>query len=121
MPLKGHFLVSQLLAPWHNFSIYFNVFFNKKKEGYMVGWKIIQSCEHKGAYSKQDFIQQINQLSSEQFNKFCREYWALLYFYDTNVNAYCTNQNDIIEQYPTSFFQLQPIDGDAARSLEKIL
>ena len=87
----------------------------------MVGWKIIQSCEHKGAYNKQDFIQQINQLSSEHFNQFCREYWALLYFYDLNVNAFCTDQKDIIDQYPHSFWRLQPIEGDAARSYEKVI
>ena len=87
----------------------------------MVGWKIIQSCEHKGAYSKHDFIQQINRLSHEQFNCFCKEYWALLYFYDTNVNAFCTNQHDLVEQHPNSFWRLKPIDGDAARSFEKII
>jgi hypothetical protein len=87
----------------------------------MLAWRIIQACEHKGAYSKQDLIQQINQLSSEQFNQFCKEYWALLYFYDMNVNACCTNQKEIIEQYPTAFWRLKPIDGDAARSFEKII
>jgi hypothetical protein len=87
----------------------------------MLGWKIIQSSEHKGAYSKQDFIQQINQLSDEQFNQFCREYWALLYFYDMNVNSFCTNHKELIEQYPTSFWRLEPFEGDAARSFEKIL
>jgi hypothetical protein len=87
----------------------------------MLGYKIIQSCEHKGAYNKHDFIQQINQLSPQQFNQFCREYWGLLYFYDMNVNAFCTHQKDIIDQYPTSFWRLEPLDGDTARSFEKIL
>lgn len=86
----------------------------------MLGWKIIQACEHKGAYSKADFIQQINQLSHDQFNSFCREYWALLYFYDTNVNTYSTNQKDIITQYPGAFWQLKPIEDDKARHSEKI-
>jgi hypothetical protein len=87
----------------------------------MMGWKIIQSCEHKGVYNKQEFTQQINQLSQEQFNRYCREYWALLYFYDLNVNTFCTDRKDIIEQYPHSFWQLKPIDGDVARHSEKII
>jgi hypothetical protein len=87
----------------------------------MVGWKIIQSCEHKGAYSKREFIQHINQLSHEQFNRFCREYWALLYFYDCNVNSFCTNQQNVVDQHPNTFWRLEPIDGDAARNFEKII
>lgn len=87
----------------------------------MEGWRIIQSCEHNGAYKKEEFINLINQLSQEQFNDFCREYWALLHFYDSNVNTFCTLQKDILEQYPQAFYRLAPIDGDLARAFEKII
>ena len=87
----------------------------------MEGWRIIQTCEHKGAYNKEEFIQSIDKLSQEQFNNFCREYWALLHFYDSNVNTYCTMQKDIIEENPKAFTRLEPIEGDLMRRFDKII
>ncbi|WP_205509944.1 hypothetical protein [Longitalea arenae] len=86
----------------------------------MEGWRIFQSCELKGSYKKDEFIHLISQLSQEQFNNFCREYWALLYFYDSHVNTYCTSQKDIVDKHPRAFTRLAPIDGDLARQFEKV-
>lgn len=87
----------------------------------MEAWKIIQPCEHNGTYSKEDFIRLIKHTTQEEFNRFCREYWALLYFYDSNVNSFCTNQESVIKQHPKSFRRLEPIDTGAVKNLEKII
>ena len=103
-------------------SLYGTIFYAiSLKGGCMEGWRILQTCELKGSYKKEQFINLINQLSQEQLDNFCREYWALLHFYDSNVISYCTVQKDVIEQHPEAFSKLAAIEGDLARSFEKII
>jgi hypothetical protein len=82
----------------------------------MEGWEIIQQCElapHTGLYGKRLFISAINDLTPDQFNKFCREYLHLMEFYSRSRGAWVTDYTPLMEANPALFWQLTPINFDA--------
>jgi hypothetical protein len=80
----------------------------------MEGWEIIQACElAPGVYGRRKFISALNQLSTEEFNRFCRSYLHLMQFYSTNQGAWVTDYTPLVEANPSLYWQLDPIDFDS--------
>jgi len=79
----------------------------------MESWEIIQACAlPAGLYDKNQFIEIIEQLSPQQFYRFCRSLLHLQEFYDTNQTAWVTDQKELIESHASDFWQLKEIDFD---------
>jgi hypothetical protein len=76
-------------------------------------WKIILDCEtgpFGGRYNKKTFQYFKAEMTENQFNIFCKEILSIHHFYDTNQNAWATDKDEIINQFPPGrFWQLRPI------------
>jgi GGDEF domain-containing protein len=89
----------------------------------MEGWKIIQQCELSpgtGLYGKRLFISEIEQLTAEQFNHFCRTYLHLDEFHTFAKNLYYTEDTDFIEQHSAELQKLPDIDFNAPVTFHRI-
>lgn len=81
----------------------------------MEGWEIIQKCELaplSGLYGQRRFITLISQLSSSEFDRFCRSYLHLWEFYDSHKQFYLVEDTDFISQHPNYVKAIDPIDFD---------
>jgi hypothetical protein len=72
-----------------------------------------KTCElAPGLYGKRKFINTIQELNSNDFDRFCRTYLHLYEFYSLYKNAWFTDNSDLIEQNPHSFWKPKKIDFD---------
>ena len=89
----------------------------------MEAWEIIQQCElapAAGLYNKRKFISAIDQLTTEEFNRFCREYLHLMEYYSQTQGAWVTDYTPHIEANPSLYWQLTPVDFDAPISFTRV-
>lgn len=89
----------------------------------MEGWQIIQNCELaplSGLYNKNQFLQEISQLTPADFNLFCRTYLHLSYFHASNQNAWLTDDTDIVFQHPGLFWKIDPIDFNSPVNFRRL-
>lgn len=66
------------------------------------------------------FIELVKNLSSEEFNRFCKEVVHLHHYYATSLGAYCTDRSEISIANPDIFWQLDEIDFDAPVDFKRI-
>ena len=74
---------------------------------FMKGWEIIQNCElahFSMHFNKARFQNAITEMNEDQFNQFCKEYLDLRHFYDLQKNAWATDEEDIVKQFPPDTF-----------------
>jgi hypothetical protein len=64
------------------------------------------------SYSKQEFIDSIEEMTPEQFTLFCKEILLLTEYYDTSCGAFATDMQKVVDQNPTMFWELEKIDLD---------
>jgi hypothetical protein len=79
-------------------------------------WELAQDCcidIKMGLYSKEYFIEQVKDLTSEQFNNICREILHLREFYDSSIGAWVTDMKELINNHPNCFWRLEKINFDA--------
>jgi hypothetical protein len=72
----------------------------------MEGWEIIQQCElapYAGLYNIDKLQRALAEMTTEQFNQFCREIMALRHFYASNQNAWATDEKSIVKQFHEGF------------------
>jgi hypothetical protein len=80
----------------------------------MEAWQIIQECElAPGLYGKRKFINAINNLSTSDFDRFCRAYLHLMEFYSRTQGAWVTDYPPLVAANPSLFWKLEPIDFDS--------
>jgi hypothetical protein len=82
----------------------------------MEAWELIQACEMapgSGLYGQRKFIAAVSNLTSSEFDRFCRTYLHLQEFYTLHRNAYYTDKSDLIKGNPNSFWKAETIDFDS--------
>jgi hypothetical protein len=86
-------------------------------------WELAQDCcidINAGIYSKESFIEQVKDLTPEQFNNICREILHLREFYDSSIGAWVTDMKELIKKHPNSFWRLRRINFDAPVKFQTI-
>jgi hypothetical protein len=89
----------------------------------MEGWEIIQECELApltGLYDKDQFIEAISRLTSEEFNRFCRTYLHLSFFHANTQNAWATDDAELVAKHPDLFWKIEQIDFDAPVNFRRV-
>lgn len=89
----------------------------------MEGWEIIQQCELApglGAYGKRKFLSAVSDLTTEEFNRFCRTYLHLVEFHSQNQNVWVTDNRRLVNKHYTSFWRLSRVDFDTPITFRRV-
>lgn len=89
----------------------------------MEAWEILQSAMQPapGVYDKDAFIGYLQNMNSQEFNRFCRSYLHLLEFYNRNKNAWLTDDLQLVKLHKDLFWRPGPIDFDKTLSFNRVL
>lgn len=84
-------------------------------------WDIVeQSQVLSDTYSKAEFLKQIEGLTNEDFNKFCKQILLLTHYYDSTHGALVCDIIPFIEQHPDKFWPLPQIDFDQPINFQSV-